>query len=156
MMSRLVLTQGESARFSHVGVIVVQHDLPYVIHAMPAEGQARGGAILEPLTKFVSSAEAAEVAIYRSADLNGAQRAAIRQAAFAQLGLPFDERFELSNKNKVYCTGLVVRAYAGAGLELVGAGAKIEVPLLAEPVIPPDHLRRFAALPLRLLASFAP
>lgn len=153
MMSRLVLTQGDAARFSHVGLVVVQHNVPYVIHAMPAEGHEPGGAILEPLTTFASPAEAAEVAIYRSAGLSEAQRGTIKQSAFAQLGLPFDETFQLSNTKKVYCTALVLRAYAGAGLKLVDARAKIGVPLLPELVVPPDHIRRFPALPLSLIAS---
>jgi hypothetical protein len=153
MVSRLVLTQGEAARFSHVGLVVLQHNLPYVIHAMPQEGSTAGGAILEPFTKFVSPSEAAEIAIYRRVELSEAQRSAIRQSAFSQLGLPFDERFELSNTKKVYCTGLVLRAYASAGLELVDARAKVQVPLLSELVIPPDHIRRFAVMPLRLIAS---
>lgn len=153
LMSRLVLTQGDAARFSHVGLVVLQRNIPYVIHAMPEENRQRGGAILEPFAQFVSPSEAADVAIYRSEGLNEAQRAAVRQAAFAQLGLPFDESFQLSNTMKVYCTGLVLRAYAGAGLELVNARAKIQVPLLPELVVPPDHIRRYPALPLNLIAS---
>jgi hypothetical protein len=152
MMSRLVMTQGDAARFSHVGVIVIQHNTPYVIHAMPAEGERRGGAILEPLATFMSPSEAAEVAIYRDAALTGTQRGMIRRSAFAQLGLPFDERFALSDTRKVYCTALVVRAYAGAGITLVEERAKIDVPLLPEQVIPPDHVRRFPAIPLSLIA----
>lgn len=153
MMSRLVLTQGDAARFSHVGLIVLQRNVPYVIHAMPAEGKQRGGAILEPFATFASPSEAAEVAVYRTTGLSDSQRRAIRQSAFAQLGLPFDDRFQLSNTKKVYCTALVLRAYADAGLKLVDARAKIQVPLLSEPVVPPDHIRRFPALPLSLIAS---
>lgn len=156
MMSRLVMTQGDAARFSHVGLIVVRHDTPYVIHAMPAEGERPGGAILEPLATFMSAAEAADVAIYRDTALSAAQRRAIRESAFAQLGLPFDERFQLSNTKKVYCTALVVRAYADAGIRLVDERATIQVPLLPERVVPPDHIRRFPAVPLSLIASFSP
>jgi hypothetical protein len=156
LMSRLVLTQGDAARFSHVGLVVLQRNIPYVIHAMPAENGQPGGAVLESFAQFVSPSEAADVSIYRRAGLTETQRAAVRQTAFAQLGLPFDERFQLSNTRKVYCTGLVLRAYAAAGLALVDARAKIEVPLLPELVVPPDHIRRYPALPLDLIASFSP
>ncbi|WP_084676936.1 YiiX/YebB-like N1pC/P60 family cysteine hydrolase [Massilia niastensis] len=156
MMSRLVLTQGDAARFSHVGLIVVQQGVPQVLHAMPQEGDRRGGVILEPLAAFMSPSDAAEVAIYRSTGLTDTQRAAVKQAALTQRGLPFDERFELSNTEKVYCTGLVLRAYAAAGLALADARAWIEVPFLPEPVVPPDHLRRYPALPLTLIASSSP
>lgn len=156
VMSRLVLTQGDAAQFSHVGLVVLQRNVPYVIHAMPAENGRPGGAVLEPFAQFVSPSEAADVAIYRRADLTETQGAAVRQTAFAQLGLPFDERFQLSNTKKVYCTGLVLRAYAAAGLALVDARANIEVPLLPELVVPPDHIRRYPTLPLNLIASFSP
>ena len=153
MMSRLVMTQGDTARFSHVGVVVVQHNTPYVIHAMPTEGERPGGAILESLAIFMSASKAAEIAVYRDTALSNAQRAAIRRSAFAQLGLPFDERFQLSDTTKVYCTALVLRAYADAGIKLVDERAKIQVPLLPERVVPPDHIRRFPAIPLSLIAS---
>lgn len=156
LMSRLVLTQGDAARFSHVGLVVLQRDIPYVIHAMPAENGQPGGAVLEPLAQFASPLEAADVAVYRSVGLTETQRATVRQTGFAQLGLPFDERFQLSNTRKVYCTGLVLRAYAAAGLALVDARGKIEVPLLPELVVPPDHIRRYPALQLNLIASYSP
>ena len=69
--------------------------------------------------------------------------------------MQFDDRFEISNTEKVYCSGLVIRAYASAGLALVGASAAVDVPLLPELVIPPDHLRRFASVPLRLVVASA-
>jgi uncharacterized protein YycO len=153
MMSRLVLTQGDAARFSHVGLIVMRRDIPYVIHAMPEEGGHRGGAVLESFRSFIAPSEASEVAVYRRIGLSKAQRAAIKQSAFSQLGLPFDDRFQLSDTQKVYCTELVMRAYADAGLVLVDARAKIQVPLLPEAVVPPDHLRRFPAVPLRVILS---
>lgn len=156
MMSRLVMTQGDAARFSHVGVVVVQQNKPYVIHAMPTEAKQPGGAILEPLASFMSASQAADVAVYRDTGLNGAQREAIRQSAFAQLGLPFDERFQLSDTTKVYCSALVLRAYAEAGIKLVDERAKIQVPLLPEHVVPPDHIRRFPAVTLSLVASSPP
>jgi hypothetical protein len=156
LMSRLVLTQGDAARFSHVGLVVLQRNIPYVIHAMPAENGRIGGAVLESFAQFVSPSEAAEVAIYRGADLTEIQGAIVRQTAFSQLGLPFDERFQLSNIKKVYCTGLVLRSYAAAGLALVDARAQIEVPLLPEYVVPPDHIRRYPAIPLNLITSFSP
>lgn len=155
LMSRLVLTQGDAARFSHVGLVVLQNDVPYVIHAMPADGDQPGGAIQETLTKFTATSEAAEFAVYRHVDLTGRQRRQISRSAFAQLGMQFDDRFEISNTEKVYCSGLVIRAYASAGLALVGESAAVDVPLLPELVIPPDHLRRFASVPLRLVVASA-
>lgn len=156
MMSRLVMTQGDAVRFSHVGVVVMRHNKPYVIHAMPAEGERAGGAILEPLATFMSASQAADVAVYRDTALNAPQRGAIRQSAFAQLGLPFDERFQLSDTKKVYCSALVLRAYTDAGIKLVDERAKIQVPLLSEHVVPPDHIRRFPAVTLSLVASSPP
>lgn len=148
MTSRLVLSQGQSARYSHVGLIVRHDQQAFVIHAIPADDGAAGGVRRDSLEQFIADEAADQFAILRVQGMSAAQRRAIGLAARAQLGLPFDQRFELSNLAKAYCSALVLRAFASAGITLVDQRAAITVPLLSEPVIPPDHIRQFATLPL--------
>lgn len=151
MMSRLVLSQGVAPQFSHVGVVVLERGRAIVVHAMPQEGERSGGVVAEALAQFASPAEAAEVAVYRVAGLHDAQRRLIRDSALAEVGEPFDDRFRLSDTRKAYCTAVVLRAFRHAGVQLVDSRAQVVVPLLPEPVIPPDHLRRFALEHLQLI-----
>src|SRR5262249_7871081 len=66
LMSRLVLSQTDVARFSHVGLIAIKDGVLFVVHAIPRDGASAGGVLWEPLTEFASIANAAEVGIYRA------------------------------------------------------------------------------------------
>lgn len=147
IMAHLVLSQGDSPRFSHVGVIVKRgHDL-FVVHALPQDDEAsRDGVLMEPLTSFASPEKAEDVGFFRVKGIRNDSRIRIRDYALRQIGKPFDDQFRYSDDARVYCTELAMKALAAGGLDLSHSIQHVTVMLLSEPVIPPDYLRRSAKL----------
>jgi len=146
IVSHIILSQGESTRFSHVGLVFRRGDQLLVIHAMPAENNVPGGVEIEPFAVFAAADKSTDVAFYRARDLSESAQVAIRDFAFAQIGKPFDEQFLLSDSNKLYCTELVLDAFEAAGLSLGETVPHMHVMMLAEAVVPPDYLRQSALL----------
>jgi hypothetical protein len=146
MVARLVLSQGESPRFSHVGVIVKQDGKPFVVHALPKGDTARDGVRIEPLSLFASNENTADIGYYRIKGIDTMVRQEIRSYALHQIGKPFDDVFKFSDDTQFYCTELVLKALAAGGLDLSESILNIHVFMLAEPVFPPDHLRRSSKL----------
>lgn len=145
-IARLVLTQGDAPRFSHVGIVVLTDGRAEVLHAMPGEDGHVGGVVREPLAMFANSANAADAAVYRVRALDAIARARVRAFALAQLGTPFDADFRLSDSTRVYCTEFALRALTAAGVPWVASVPTTRVFVLTEPVVPPDFLRRMPAL----------
>lgn len=148
MMTRLVLSQGESSRFSHVGIIVKQGKKTYVVHALPHDNLSQGGVQIEPLVLFASTENAAEIGFYRIKNIDLMSQQKIRIYALQQLGKPFDNAFRFSDDTEFYCTELVLKALAAGGIDLSKSIMSIEVFMLSEPVFPPDYLRRSSILKL--------
>jgi len=142
LLSRLVLTQGESAQFSHVGIIVRHKGMISVIHSLPESASSVSGVQIEPLSSFISIENASDIAVYRLIKNDPKLIQKIRAYVLLQVGKPFDADFLLSSDNNIYCTELAVKAFAAAGVELIANQAPIRVMLIDEPVIPPDYLRR--------------
>lgn len=141
LMSSLVLRQGQHSRFSHVGMVLREGEQVLVVHAMPDEPGSPGGVRLEPLASFLAPALASDAASYR---MPGLQAGALRPWLRAQQGLPFDMRFALSDARALYCSELVLRGLAVAGVQ--AEPATLRAPLVAEPVVSPDALRDLPGL----------
>jgi hypothetical protein len=145
LMAASVLAADGSARFSHVGLILLAGENggegALVIHAMPSEDGAEGGVIAEPLAEFLAPAAAADHAIYRLRALTPGQKARLRAVALGQVGRPFDYDFRLSDPGAVYCSELVLRAFAEAGAGLDEGLREVHTVMMAEPAIAPDSLR---------------
>lgn len=145
-VSHVVLTTEVSGEFSHVGIVVVHGGAIFVVHSVPAEtAQDRSGVRIEPLAVFVQPSRASSVAVYRldatrvaGADAR-AQRAADAAEDMARRHVPFDFSFRLSTPDSVYCTELVLRAYARAGVNLEVKPAA-QLPLMKEPIVFPTNL----------------
>jgi hypothetical protein len=133
LISRLVLTQGNSAQFSHVGIILIREGIVSVIHSLPEDVNTSSGVQVESLDSFVSIENASDVAVYRITGIDTKSRQKIREYVLKQVGKPFDTSLLMSTDDSMYCTELVVKAYIAVGI--------IRVTLINEPVIPPDHLR---------------
>lgn len=143
LMSSLVLQQDRHSRFSHVGMVMREGGQVLVIHAMPDEPGRAGGVRLETLARFLDPAVASDAASYR---LPGVDPARLRPWLQAQIGRPFDMRFAFSDAQALYCSELVLRGLHVAGQPLVAE--TVRAPLLEEPVITPDALRRLPGLQL--------
>lgn len=146
VMARLVLSQGESPRFSHVGVIVKQGESAFVIHAFPHDGSTEGGVQMESLSLFASTENAADVGFYRVKNIDEISRQKVRAYALRQIGKPFDNAFIFSEDAHFYCTELALKALAAGGIDLSKSIQHVDVPTLTEPVFPPDNLRRSSRL----------
>ncbi len=148
-IARIALAYSAQPRFSHVGLIVREGDATSVVHAIPVDVHSAGGVRREALGRFVAADMAADVAYYRIDALTSAQRAVVRRYVLDALGRPFDYQFQYSDSSAVYCTELVVKALAAAGLDLSPELTTVTGLTLREPVIPPDALGQ--ARPLRPL-----
>ncbi len=144
MLARMVLTQGEAAQFSHVGLVDRAGPSVRVIHAIPAEEGHHGGVVAEPLDAFAAPAMALRVGFYRVA-MTASQRSESLAYAKAQLGKPFDSQFAMSSEDAMYCTELVLKALRNAGVSLDDVPS-VEIATLSEPAFPPDALRHSAKL----------
>lgn len=147
IMARLVLSQGDSPRFSHVGVIVKRGNDIFVVHALPRDDKtSHGGVLIEPLASFTSPENAEDIGFFRIKGIRYDSRRRIRDYAMQQIGKPFDDEFRFSDDARMYCTELVMKALAAGGFDLSQSIQHLTVMLLSEPVIPPDYLRRSAKL----------
>ncbi|MFO6430273.1 YiiX/YebB-like N1pC/P60 family cysteine hydrolase [Erythrobacter sp. W302b] len=145
LMAASVLAADGAARFSHVGLILRadenEGEGALVIHAVPGEDGGAGGVIAEPLADFLAPEAAADHAIYRPRALTPGQQARLRSVALGQVGRPFDYDLRLSDPGAVYCSELVLRAFAEAGAGLDEGLREVDTVMMAEPAIAPDSLR---------------
>lgn len=146
MMSRMVLSQGDSPQFSHVGIILVLRSGIVVVHAIPGDTSSSGGVLMEPLSSFGSFENASDIGFLRVKGIDANARREIREYALRQIGKPFDYEFLLSEDVRFYCTELVLKSLSAAGINLKNSLQYISVMLLSEPLIPPDYLRRSSRL----------
>jgi hypothetical protein len=139
--SQAVLLADGTSQFSHVGILVKREGVAYVIHAVPAERPGRiDGVVMDTLSFFADPARADAVAVYRVKDLKAAKGLKVAQFAENMLGRPFDEKFDLSEQNHLYCTELVWAAYRSQGVLLISKPDVLHVPLLGEQFILPRTL----------------
>jgi len=119
LVSQLVLSQGVSTQFSHVGIVIKHEGIISVIHSLPENVTVSSGVQVEPFSSFTSIENASDIAIYRLIKENPKVIKKVKEYALQQIGKPFDTNFLLSTDNSMYCTELIVKAYSTAGVELV-------------------------------------
>jgi permuted papain-like amidase YaeF/Yiix C92 family enzyme len=141
MTSRIVLAQSSDSRYSHVGMVIVQDGRPLVLHAVPT-----GGVVLQTLAYFAAPERAAEVAALRPTALGDLGRVALRAYALAQVGKPFDDELAYSEDSRLFCTELVMKALAKAGIDADTPVPRVRVPLHDEAIPTPDDLSRWTGL----------
>lgn len=140
-VSGMVLKLDGRLPFSHVGIVEVEGNWVWVIHAVPAEGNEKKGSVKrEPLEVFADSERADSVGVFRVP--NFPEHSASRVIAVAKnyLGRPFDTVFDLENDKQIYCTELAWLAYRGAGIDMVGRLEYMKLPLHQGPVILPRSM----------------
>ena len=121
LASKAVLMADSAAHYSHVGIAVRYHGGWAVVHAVPGERDDKGPDTVkvEPLKAFFSSSRAEHGAVARVTANTQAQVLAANTAlATAYRHCAFDHRYDLSDSTAVYCTELVIRCYAAAGINL--------------------------------------
>lgn len=114
--SQAVLLSDRKSSFSHVGMVYLENEIPYVIHAVPGENNGSPDFIkMEQLDEFLSPEKAADFAVYRS-DFPMEQCTAAAQNAliYFRRKIVFDGNYNLQTSDRLYCTELVMKAYEQA------------------------------------------
>lgn len=146
LMASTVLAADADARFSHVGLIVRDGETVWIVHAVPDQDGNDGGVIREGIAQFLDPRDAADFAIYRHQTLSEEQGLIVRQAALAAIGIPFDYGLRLSDPGELYCSELVIRAFAAAKADFPAGLRRVQTVLMTEPAVTPDGLRESPAL----------
>ncbi|MCK9421589.1 MAG: hypothetical protein M0Q38_03230 [Bacteroidales bacterium] len=105
--------------FSHIGLVVMDHGKPYVIHAVPGEsGEKISLVSKEPIQRFLDGSKASHWAVYRSRfSISKLHLVAIKALEFCNRKTEFDNDYDLTTDSRLYCTELVLKAYQAAGIE---------------------------------------
>lgn len=144
LASRVVLITDRESSYSHVGVIYMLDEIPYVIHTVPDE--SKNGidyVLMEKLSIFFSSDKASRGSIFRLKEQYeiSAKLAALTAKSYFDNKIVFDDAFDLKSENKLYCTELVWKAYQKVGIDLIqGKFDKLILPLMKGFVILPSSL----------------
>jgi hypothetical protein len=120
MVSRLVQGLDNSVPYTHVGLIVSSPEGFLVVHAVPAEDNEVVARVKkESLEDFLRPDRARALGIYRS-ECDAGELARISQWAIgkADSQTPFDDSFDLSDTNSLYCTELIWRAFLCCSVDL--------------------------------------
>ncbi|MEI6454775.1 MAG: hypothetical protein WCO93_00675 [bacterium] len=100
--------------YSHIGLIVIEKGIPFVIHVEPGEISGRDKPVQkEPLNSFLGPGKASHFAIYRShLDPKDLKKVISRAREFYLRKCRFDNAYNLQDDQFLYCTELVLKAYS--------------------------------------------
>lgn len=121
--SHAVVAADRGGRYSHVGIVADSCGHPMIVHAVPGEPDFAGDidrVKLDSPTKFFSTMMATCGAVRRPANRAAAHKAAVWAMAAYRRGTEFDHDYDSADTTRLYCTELVARAYASAGLDIAG------------------------------------
>jgi hypothetical protein len=95
--------------YSHIGIVYIEDNIPYIIHVIPDKP-----AIVrkDSPEEFLSAHNASLYKIIR-ADFTAQKLAEVAETAnaFYAQKLTFDNNYDLSTDNSLYCTELVLKAF---------------------------------------------
>lgn len=106
--------------YSHIGIIVIDNNKPFVVHATTGESEVKPEVIRkDPLEYFIHKKRASHIALYRPI-INKKEKAKIAKQAlkFYMEKRVFDDRYDLKSDDKLYCTELVLKAYKIINVDL--------------------------------------
>jgi len=114
--SQAVIIADRRSEFSHVGIIYIEKRTPFVIHAVPGENEGRKDYIKkEKLSDFLAPEKASKYSVFRSNFPKPINETAASVAnRYYQDKRQFDNKFDLSTNDKLYCTELIMKAYQQA------------------------------------------
>ncbi len=144
MISQIVLSQSDDPIFSHVGILIKHQNTWFIVHSIPKTSSSSSGVILEILDDFISPENALRVGFFRHKNLKK-DNLLLKEFLLQQIGKPFDSSFLLSDDSRYYCSELVLKALAKAGIQTM-----LELPgekfiLMEEPIILPDSITKLVA-----------
>lgn len=106
----------DNSEFTHIGIISLENDIPYVIHSVPSKTNFIQK---EKLSIFLNSKNASKFAIYRSNFNEVHLDKVVKTANSYYLNkYVFDPKYDLTTNTKLYCTELVLKAFNTVGSPL--------------------------------------
>ncbi|MFW6019523.1 MAG: YiiX/YebB-like N1pC/P60 family cysteine hydrolase [Bacteroidales bacterium] len=144
LVSQLVLLRDKASEYSHIGVIVIKDEQPYVIHAVPGEAEKHEPEYvkMETVKEFLDVKKSADFAVYTLKEdyRRYRQKVADKALTYVKNHVEFDSEFNLEDESKLYCTELIWRAYNYAGINLANSIDKINSPFYKGDFIYPSTL----------------
>ena len=132
---------------SHVGLLTRSTDGRWaVLHAAPPDNGHAGGVKVESLDSFAAESRNARILIYHRSDVDPASRRAVVRAARALIGRRFDDAFDLADPQAIYCTELIIRAYATAGIPIDARAEHLALGGVSGEIVLPESLIESARL----------
>ncbi|WP_299523161.1 YiiX/YebB-like N1pC/P60 family cysteine hydrolase [uncultured Lutibacter sp.] len=105
-----------SSEFTHIGIIAIENNKPYVIHAVPCKNNILKK---ETLSEFINPKNTSKFAIYRSNYNAFLLDKVVKKAnSFYKNKYEFDNKYDLTTDSKLYCTELVIKAFNTCGANL--------------------------------------
>lgn len=141
--SRIASASGDSAVYSHIGVVVEKDGRPAVIESSPL---GEGHVAYADLAAFTTDPNLSDLLILRpAAPVDGATLSR-DAAALAAAKVPFDFALDMSDDARIYCAELAYKLLARSGVDMSGiAWIDADVPLSGRRrLVTPDA---FARLP---------
>jgi len=114
--SYAVLLADSKTEFSHIGIISIENDIPYVIHAVPHKNPYIKK---DKLLEFLNGKNASKYAIYRT-NFNEIilKKVVFEAQKFYKNKCIFDTNYDLNTDTKLYCTELILKAFKNGGILL--------------------------------------
>jgi len=134
----------KTSEYSHVGIIKMINNRPFVIHASTGENFGQDAiVIIEDLETFLKTELTQAISIYRLKNIDDIIGSKVANIAdqYAQKKIPFDSEFNLKTKDRLYCTELVWRAYLAIEIDLVDSEfSHLSIPLGQDEYLLPSGL----------------
>lgn len=140
LIANMILAQRDSSSFSHVGLLLKTSQRIHVVHAISADVTDPGAVVVEPFADFFSPENASAGTIYRLSGLSAPQARQMISYALTRVGTPFDKDFSYTDNSSLYCTELVLKSIAAGGNSIRDEMRSVDILMIKEPVILPDHL----------------
>ncbi|MBR6489557.1 MAG: hypothetical protein IKT03_03385 [Muribaculaceae bacterium] len=121
--SEAILKIDSTGQYTHVGIVINLNGKWQVVHVVPEESNNGLDRVkTEPIDTFFLTSRAVHGKAMRlqGCDAQTAHSAALRALEISRQGIPFDYFYNWNDTTRLYCTELMQRAYAAAGVDLCG------------------------------------
>ncbi len=123
----VMLAQGREGMYSHCGIVVDSAGVMMIVHAVPDEPDFDGDVNrvkMDLPERFYLTTRASRGEVMRCDSPAVAQAAAAQAMRYYKAHMLFNDDYDDADTTRLYCTQLVLRAYAAAGVELPTGEAK--------------------------------
>ena len=131
-----------NGKYSHIGIIMIQNDTPFVIHIVPDSLSSTVDYCLkQKLSTFfsVNNARYGCVLRLKNKDRKLTDSASFHAMEFYRNKVTFDGAYDINTDDKMYCTELVWKAYRINNFDIIdGKISNVNLPFLSNKAILPS------------------